>query len=316
MFPGLTPYQYAYNNPISYNDPSGLIAIPALLGKLWTGIKAIAGVKGGSAALVSKTAVGGAAAAGPPTMHAATAAGMTASASAAATTSLMLTKGSTIMLFKSSVGTGALNSTIQSGCCEGLIEFKNDVLEFGAGIGNAWISNNTTITGPTDSYSLIKRQSPTSRAFGYGQTIGDGLSIIQGVGETVWGATVTTTGTISSLTGVGAIYGAPATSIGTAATAHGANTFANGLNNFGNKGRYYSKGKTTGKTITDKSTIEKSITYKKVNPKAKPKTTNGVDIDKLKTSRGKAKTPKNKKSYNMKKELLEGLGKLLDHLQD
>lgn len=95
--------------------------------------------------------------------------------------------------------------------------------DFGSGLANAVSSNNTRVQTPDGQvHSLVERRNPESGAESLGQSVGDAISIVQGVAEMTFGGTSTV---VTTSTRVGA------TPVTVATTVHGANTTMNGLNN-------------------------------------------------------------------------------------
>ncbi|MDW7694030.1 DUF6443 domain-containing protein [Flammeovirgaceae bacterium SG7u.132] len=134
-----------------------------------------------------------------------------------------------------------------------VVAVAETVRDFGAGVGNAWASNNTTISMPGLEVSGVDRMEPTSYAMQVGQTTGDLISVAQGAAEMVIGSNMTvggaTVAVVTSETVVGAAAGTGVAVAGLGITAHGTNTAMNGINNLANNnGRVYSKGKKGGST--------------------------------------------------------------------
>jgi RHS repeat-associated protein len=117
----------------------------------------------------------------------------------------------------------------------------SDVADFANGVVNAIVSNNTTVSGPNGQPLAqgVARESRSSTAYNAGQTVGDVISIAQGVVEGAAGLITTGGGGVVSGTGVGAVVGVPAVAVGVVATAHGTSTAKNGLNNLLNSGQVY-----------------------------------------------------------------------------
>jgi RHS repeat-associated protein len=105
----------------------------------------------------------------------------------------------------------------------------NDIVDFFNGVANAVVSNMTTngITGQ----SLWARGQGGTSAYQAGQTMGDAVSVVAGVGEVVIGTVLGTGGVAVSSTGAGVIVGAPAAAAGAAVATHGTLTAANGIKN-------------------------------------------------------------------------------------
>ncbi len=136
------------------------------------------------------------------------------------------------------------------------------VAEFFAGIGNAWLSNNTTVMAVDGSTPLIQAiaREEGGDAFRAGQGVGDVISLAQGIIEATVGGSAAAGGTVggvvTSPTVIGAVAGAAVTAAGTAAVVHGVNTGKNALNhllNSNGKRNTLEPGPHAGKSIPARS---------------------------------------------------------------
>ena len=106
------------------------------------------------------------------------------------------------------------------------------------GVANAVAHNNTSVTTPNGkTHSLVKLDTPDSKAESIGQKTGHVISFLQGVVEAVVGTGAEGAGIVASGTGVGVVVAVA----GDVVRVHGANTAKNSLGNlFGdNNGRVY-----------------------------------------------------------------------------
>jgi RHS repeat-associated protein len=114
------------------------------------------------------------------------------------------------------------------------------VVDFANGVVNAIVSNNTTVTGLNGQPLAqgVAREERSSTAYNVGQTVGDVISVAQGVIEGAAGGTIATggaaVGVVTSPTGVGAIAGGAVAAGGTVVAVHGVSVAKNGLNHLMN----------------------------------------------------------------------------------
>jgi RHS repeat-associated protein len=163
-----------------------------------------------------------------------------------------------------------------NGTCEGCRNFVESTVDFFSGVANAVVSNMTTngITGQ----SLWARGQGGTSAYQAGQTMGDAVSVVAGVGEVVIGTVLGTGGVAVSSTGAGVIVGAPAAAAGAAVATHGTLTAANGIKNLvgpkpqtggDQNGRVYAKRnqreQSSGSNLDDAKNQAESIEKAKAN---------------------------------------------------
>ena len=105
--------------------------------------------------------------------------------------------------------------------------------DFATGVRDAINSNNTTLSLPTGSYSLVHASAIPSPSYSTGQTTGNVLSFGQGIVQMLAGGTTAAGGTaggvVTAPTGAGAVAGYAVAAVGVAV--HGYSTASNAARN-------------------------------------------------------------------------------------
>ena len=152
--------------------------------------------------------------------------------------------------------------------------FWSRAADFATGVRDAINSNNTTISLPTGSYSLVHATAIPSPSYSNGQTLGNLLSFGQGVAQMVVGggaaAEGAAGGTLTAPTGVGAVAGYAVAAVGVGVAAHGYSTASNAARNLlgDNNGRVNAS--TKGEAKGSLSETKKALTEAKEKLGLKP----------------------------------------------
>jgi RHS repeat-associated protein len=131
------------------------------------------------------------------------------------------------------------------------------IWDFLNGVVNAIASNNSN--NGIQRLEATQAGAENSGHFETGQTVGDAISIAQGVAETAAGLVEVVGGGAATITGAGAAVGVPAIATGAVLTGHGVSTLKNGVDNL-------TKGTDENGRVNASSKNKTHQTYTKENP--------------------------------------------------
>ncbi len=116
----------------------------------------------------------------------------------------------------------------------GLSDITSAAIEFTSGVANAVVSNTLSISNATGSQSVgFQRETGRTGAFAAGQTVGDAISVAQGIVEIAAGVVTAAAGGAGEIVTAGGAtpVAVPVIAAGVAVTSHGAVTLTNAVNN-------------------------------------------------------------------------------------